>query len=297
MPKDWNMLHWTFRQAIKPRRIAWVLFVGAVLIDLGIYFCIKIEWPFVVFFSLALLLLLYATSYRSSGKWYDWQDADLDEWKYIKEILMLERDALTPPQKPPSWHSVWFKDGLGLLIFVLVVSVFMYRCCNDEQSVIGCLLSWAPDSLVSADKDAALVLAALIAATATVITIFMTVRQNTRSANRQAWINSIKKLMASLIAGVPRNRAKLACARKRHQRQYFKLVLHLNPSERAHRGLLYAVAVMYGAENDWLAGDCPSRDLASFDRRKECLERRVQGIARLSNVVLKMEWEQVKRLT
>ena len=325
MPKDWNMLHWIFRQAIKPRRIACLLFAGVVLIDLRIYLGIEYlgiekELPFVVFSSLVLLLLLYATSYRSSGKWYDWKDADLDEWKYIKEILMLEREVLDPLRKPPSWHSVWCKDELGQLIFWVAVISFMCRWGIDKPSPIDWLLGWVTEAL-NAGEEAPLnagekettsagkkdsngsygyvpvVLAALIAATATVIAIFLTVRQNTRSTNREAWNDTVRKLVASLIAGVPRSYVELADARKRHQLQYFKLALYLNPSEKAHRGLLYAVAVMYGAEKDWLARGCPDSELVSFNRDRGSLERRVQGITRLSNVVFKTEWERVKRLT
>ena len=317
MPKDWNMLRWIFRRAMEPRRLAYVLFAGAVLFDLGSYLDDK-KKPFVVFFSLILLILLWVMSYRPSGKWYDWRDAySKEEWKYIKEVLMLERDALVHPKKPPSLCSVWFKDdGLSLLILFLsilvAVLVFACRCFNDtcrcfnDKGIIEWLLSWVPTIDVSnSGAHYVALVAALIAATATVITVFLTVRQNTRSTNREAWNNSVRKLMACLIAGVPRNCAELADSRKKYQLQYFKLALHLNPSEKAHRGLLYAVAVMYGAEKDWLARDCPCRDardcpcreLASFNRPERCLERRVQGITRLSNVVFKTEWEQVKRLT
>ena len=307
MRKDWKMLRWTCRQAIRPRRIACVLLSGAVLIDLGILLSVMSS-PFVVFCSIVLLIILCVTSYRRGGKWYDWKDADLDdEWKYIKEILMLERDALAPPQKPPSWHSVWCKDGLGQLIFWVAVISFTCRCCIDEHSAIDWLLGWITEAPSAGEKETQsagekdsnvpVVLAALIAATATVIAIFLTVRQNTRSTNREAWNDTVRKLVAGLIAGVPRSCVELADARKRRQRQYFKLALYLNPSEKAHRGLLYAVAVMYGAEKDWLARGCPYSELVSFNRDRGSLERRVQGITRLSNVVFKTEWEKVKRLT
>ena len=301
MPNDWKKssraLRWTFRQAMMPRPIARVLFAVAVLIDLRIF--LNVENSFVAFFSIVLLILLVVTSYRRGGKWYDWQDSGSDEWQYIKSILMLEFDPLRCPSKPLRWHIVWWKDQPGLLIFVIAVAIFACRLCHYERGSLVCyLLCWVSDDWSwGSSTGNTVVLAALITATAAVITIVMTVRQNTRAANREAWNSSIRELMAKLIAGVPRKCCKLKRARKRHRHQYFELALQLNPSEKAHRGLLYAVAVMYGAENHWARNDPTSCHLRSFDRRKKCPERLMQGIIRLSNVVCKTEWEQVKKLT
>ena len=326
-----------------------------ILFDLAMFF--GAGWHYSVLILIALSTVLYATSYRRAGKWYDWRDARLDrndEWKYIKGILIPRADQANQcangehqQQKEGSFHNVraldrstpprfrvdWRINCPGMLIFcvvlVLIFFYFLHRCFSDEQSVIRLLLSLPmPDGTAVPTNDTGAVLeviavlinytgavleviavlindnsavfgavlVALTTAAAAVMTIFMTVRQNTRSVNRQAWINSIRELMASLIAGVPRNHAELAGARKRHRRQYSQLALYLNPSEKAHRGFLYAIAVMYGAEHDWPAGDCPP-ELASFDRCGASLGDLVQGLTHLSNVVLKMEWEQVKKLT
>ena len=325
--EDWEILRWTFRQAIVPRRVACGLFAGLVLFDLGISLDVVKGLPYLIFLLVVLLIVLWVASYRREGKWYDWKDARSeidDEWKYIKDILMPTCaqanqcadsdkqqqqkegrghyvDALDRP-KPP-WKG---KNYPGMLILcVVLVIVVLYSlyllCWSDKQSVIDLLLSWRPKqdgtAVLTNDNGAVLgaVLVALTTAAAAVMTIFMTVRQNTRSVNRQAWINSIRELMAGLIADMPYD-CDLEGACDEHRRRYFKLALYLNPSETAHQGFLYAIAVMYGAENDWWARDCP-RELKCLTRCGACLAYRRQRLTLLSNVILKIEWEQVKKLT
>ena len=302
MSKCMERLCWITRQVMEPRRIACILLSGVILCDLQAYLGDKGWMVLTILYLSTLFIVFYVTSYGRDGKWYDWQaatSASEDEWKYIREVLILTTDPLVHP-KPPCFSAILWKDRLGGSVFAIAVLVFAiysaYRFFGDGQSIVG-WLRYRLLKLSVVTNGYGPVLMALIGAAAAVMTIFMTVRQNTRSTNRQAWINSIRKLMASLIAGVPSNDAELVSAQNIYWPQYVELALYLNPSEKAHRAFLYAIAAMYGAGDYWLWGGCPCNSgLECFGRHGEHVVHRVQGLTRLSNVVLKIEWEQVKKL-
>ena len=268
--------------------------------------------------SFASFLAFSVMSYRKRRMWYSWdrvESAQLDEWSYIKNVLMLKRDY--PLCGKPVWLIDWEGRPAILLLFatpvmallicamllIVVWTIFIiiaeiYGSCLwtvGETDVPFCL-SIVNDVVEDSvhPPGIAIPVAALVAATVAGIGVFLQVRQSTRSANRQKWIISIRKLMSSLIAGIPSSKWRLALARTRYRSQYVELALYLNPSENVHRAFLYALAVMYEAQ-EWQS--CPNDKLKCFTRDSQCFASRVQGITRLANVLLKKEWEQVKRLT
>ena len=119
--------------------------------------------------------------------------------------------------------------------------------------------------------------------------------------NRQKWINQIRRVLDPLIAEAPRHDAEedeLNHAIKKYIARHARLELLLNPAEKEHRALLGLLRRIYRMGNipmnnsAWqalcLAGISPEDE----DQWVELKSR----IVRLSNAVLKREWEQVKHV-
>ena len=268
--------------------------------------------------GVAAFLAFVSITSKSRLRWYDWHhvpsepransekchnsnscgdkanSCEDEEWCYIKRVLDLKADPLGNDSSKSNWHVDWMWKRaawrLGsTLLAVLVVLVSIFTSESDLCAAVAKAVTV---------PVAAAVTAAVTAAVAGV-GIFLQVRQNTRSANRQKWINSIRKIMASLIDGIPNCNS--SCWERRrawreHSRQYSELELYLNPSEKVHRAFLHMIAVMYGIKD---RQDCQCKKyLKCFHRPNKCKKfaRRVRGITQLSNVLLKKEWEQVKKL-
>jgi hypothetical protein len=140
---------------------------------------------------------------------------------------------------------------------------------------------------------------------ATIIGLILQMRLKARSGNRQKWIDQIRRVLAELIADLPAiGDGSWTIERKRrdYMPRHAKLELLLNPSERDHRALLALIRHAY--KFDGLAIDneirhaLPSRLFATEfppgEEEKEHLIALKSQIIRLSNAVLKREWEQVK---
>jgi len=140
---------------------------------------------------------------------------------------------------------------------------------------------------------------------ATLIGVFFQLRLKARSENRQSWINEIREVLASLIADLPMPDGS-GDAETKKIIQYFprhaKLELLLNPSEKVHRTLMALIRHAYGFDDVSIDEGVrhnlkPDVFKTAFDNDKEKkihFEELKSQIIRLSNVILKREWEQVK---
>jgi len=126
-------------------------------------------------------------------------------------------------------------------------------------------------------------------------------RLRARSENRQKWINEIREALSSLIANIPASsddHARREQKVKTYLEVHGKLELLMNPSEKDHRALMALIRHIYGYDNVPI-DDVPRSELGiaglSMEHRADRIALK-SHVIRLSNVVLKREWERVKRI-
>ena len=190
----------------------------------------------------------------------------------------------------PSNYICW--DVLGIFTLLMLSSAVVFLLCNKEDVVA------LPGALV-----------ALPAIVGTFFTVLYQVRLKARSANRQEWINSIRTDIELLIANFPPPDASNRRIDEIYwdiQKHLVALELYLNPSETMHRALLAVLRFMYGASNEW--ADTDARNSLCIPSTRQAWRTEDYGTAksdwlkwrrraiRLSNALLKREWEQVKHV-
>jgi hypothetical protein len=126
-------------------------------------------------------------------------------------------------------------------------------------------------------------------------------RLKARSENRQKWIDEIRKTLSLLIENIPGASEDDAAREekiKAYSKEHGKLELLMNPSERDHRALMALIRHIYG-HDDVPIDDIPREQLGIatllLSNSADRIALKSQMI-RLSNVVLKREWERVKRI-
>ena len=229
--------------------------------------------------------------------WYDLSEQGPNEemeWQQIRELM--EEDPVRDRRLGCRFPR---KQFVLDLIGVIVVTIIFYA----SLTFILCVKTWSDDlaKIGALSGVPALVIA--------VVAILYRVRLTSRTANRQEWINSIRTEIGVLIGSFPPPHAsdRMIEAVVLEIREHLtKLELYLNPSERVHRGFMAVLRFMYGfsradVDAEAGAGLCiprtrrirRNRDESSA--RVEWLEWQFKAM-RLANVLLKREWEQVKRI-
>ena len=229
-------------------------------------------------------------------KWYDLAKEGPNEdmpWRDIATVM--KTDPLNSSTPVTSWRFPWKYicwDVLGIFTLVVLSSSVVFLLCKKDD-VVGLLGA----------------LVALPAIVGTFFTVLYQVRLKARSANRQEWINTIRKEIELLIVKFPPPDASNRRVDEIYldiQKHLVALELYLNPSEKMHRALLAVLRFMYGASNEWVDTDAlnslciPStrqtwRNQDYGDAKSDWLKWRLRAI-RLSNALLKREWEQVKHV-
>jgi hypothetical protein len=126
-------------------------------------------------------------------------------------------------------------------------------------------------------------------------------RLKARSQNRQEWINELRNTIATLIENLPLPGDRLEVRRgkaKEYFRLHGKLELLINPHEKVHRALMAMIRHAYG-HNKVAIDDIPREQLqlGEIDPSKKAHFGDLKSrIVRLSNVMLKREWERVKHI-
>lgn len=126
-------------------------------------------------------------------------------------------------------------------------------------------------------------------------------RLKARAENRQKWIDEIRETFRLLIENMPLTGDEDTVSNQKknvYRAQHGKLELLMNPSERDHRALMALIRHIYGLPNVPI-DEIPRKelDIAKLDpaTSADFVKLKSQMI-RLSNVVLKREWERVKHV-
>lgn len=140
----------------------------------------------------------------------------------------------------------------------------------------------------------------VLALIGTVLTVFYRVRLTARTENRKDWIKEIRGKMSALIVLSDREYEPEKARSSEVLEKITELELLLNPGKPLHRTFLTLVRTLYDIDNSFdktvksrLPATFPPKsagrhpELASRDEWKE-------RIVRVSNVILKYEWERVK---
>ena len=120
-------------------------------------------------------------------------------------------------------------------------------------------------------------------------------RLKVRSENRQKWIDGLREVLTILIANMPWPKDDEATQKEKkakYAEHHGKLELLINPSELDHRALMALVRHIYGIDKVPI-DDIPRKELGFVKEPHDMVTLKSQMV-RLSNVVLKREWERVK---
>lgn len=240
---------------------------------------------FLVVKEVEAILRKFISSRHRSQHWY-WSSKDNDngEWKLIKDALLLKKDPLAVSMSMSNTIdkrakiAAWVLTILSLLVVLAVVEFFpsVDKLTQYSQYLV----------------PAAILISAMMVALGTRYTI----RVHGRASSRQEWIKDVRRILAELTLCLPEpHSAQDVCQRSESEQKFRKLELHLNPSEKVHRSLLYAISLAYGA--DWLDDEQVEENLClrEVDDWRQSTRRKA-GIVRLSQVLLKREWEKTKSL-
>ena len=238
----------------------------------------------------------YVRAYKI--KWYDLSKKGPDEdfdWHEIKTAMESDAlDSVANDRRVPFPLVGWWPDRWPtrhLLIHLVLLATGLLLLGGT-----GNLICQVRDDLTNCNNvDYLENLGVLIGGLAVGVagfSIFYQGRLKARSENRHAWITSIRKEIADLVANFPNTTGKC----EKGESSLTRLELSLNPNERIHRALLAILRSMYGLEDN---------GLDRVPRCKLCLpgnlltDEAVQQewkvrVTRLATVLLKREWERVK---
>ena len=260
-----------------------------VYIVLLVIFLILLGYALALFRDIMGDMARYRTARFRARKWCnpprgkDYEEDERMEWDFIKNVLLLNNndDPLIVSESSRK------KIRKGSIIFLFILLILL----------IGVVTCWQHLNVEKYEPDL-LPFAVLVSAVMVAIGTFFTIRVNGRASSRQEWIKDVRVILADLASGMPTSDSDQDLRQRQRstsEHKFRKLELHLNPSEKMHRSLLYAISLAYDA--DWLNDDEVEKNLRlrnSGDWRDDKLRK--AGIIRLSQVALKREWEQTKRL-
>lgn len=195
-------------------------------------------------------------------------------------------------------------DGLKGVGMFLAISLFGYWApallTGNDMGLSH--LSWPEDSGTF-----------LIGAATVSVTLLIALKQHhakVKSEKRQKWIDNVRDTLAKVIAEIPDPTYESPAVKPRSyskksysvdvQEYRIKLELLLNPSEKDHRTLGWLLRKVYGISRVKPDKEIPTTGtfelIDSYDR-DEWKQRNkiISYIIRLSNAILKREWERVKR--
>ena len=253
--------------------------------------------------SLVLVVGLWLRRYRRvyNVHWYDTSDSGPMEemtWPQIRKLM--KREPLTEEvcgTASSSWRPQRYPVGHLIVDLVGAAACLLFYCGTLE------LLMNLREQTPNYEGLRSLgILAGSLSVAVGVFGIFYQGRLRARAENRQAWVNSIRSELSNIITNLQSFDTDLKSNEKTSQaHRITKLDLHLNPSERIHRALLALVRLMSGLEVNTLDEDVLTKlsdndkPLTSATSKTEWNTRKCY-IIRLSTVLLKREWEQVKHV-
>ena len=221
-------------------------------------------------------------------KWFDLSEDSPNQnlnWCEVKSVMETDPLCFKAQRRFSCKHVVL--DVCAFITLLLVVSGFFG------------LIYLSPYSADNLDHLKSLaIFSGVLSFAAGVFSIIHQGRLKARSENRQAWINSIREDINTLLSNIPSHGPGTATRQQIEIYASFRIrfEIFLNPSEPVHRGLLAIVAALYGIDNYSLDKfvqaklGLQNKLLTDEQERKKWRER----ATKLSWVLLKREWEQVK---
>ena len=202
------------------------------------------------------------------------------QWTEVKKVI--EDDPLEYKRlsRYPKRTSCW-----GFLA-LLILAVFF-------AATLRLVLSFDPIGLDLKGIVNWALPAGVLALIGTVLTVFYQVRLTARTQNRAEWIGTIRHEMIELISERDTKRDPDIAQRKKADKSITKLELLLNPGEPLHRTFMALIRTHYGIKGNKFDKDVNSQLGGTFANDENAEERKARCI-RVSNAILKYEWERVK---
>ncbi|NPD69781.1 hypothetical protein HN018_28390 (plasmid) [Lichenicola cladoniae] len=258
-----------------------------------------------------------------------WKPAEGTESKSITWPEAFELASLDWSEDPLSNTDAPRLTPLGLQDFLLNGSLLLLIACVIATGLDYVVFPHIPtlllkydqnagphfSTLVSASDNLTAYLAIFTAAIAVYVARF-TIRAQVRSKSRQKWIDKVRTLISDLISDIDLVFRKEYIDLTSINKKRMQLELLLNPSEKDHRLLTMLIRVCASpglpvkADDNlrafWKANDMEYRIhsgakglirillLGKVSRNNKVQGEAISYVIRLSNVVLKREWERVR---
>jgi hypothetical protein len=251
---------------------------------------------YIVYYGATIVVAYYTwEQYLRRAYRTHWFDVSTEGW--LKKLswkpdvrYLMTRDPL---EHTPEWRAgLPFQTPRDFLALVLSLSVWF----------VGLLGLGALGKNPSKDNiEVATFLIGFLSLAVAATKVTYEWRLKARSENRQKWIDEIRGTLSLLIENIP-GMSDDGAARDEKAKVYFKehgkMELLMNPSEKDHRALMALIRHLYGHDGVPI-DDIPRRELGIaaplLSNPAGQIALKSQMI-RLSNVVLKREWERVKRI-
>lgn len=139
--------------------------------------------------------------------------------------------------------------------------------------------------------------AAVLALIGTALSVFYRVRLTARTQNRAEWIKSIRQEMTELISERNTERVIDEAQQRKADKKITKLELLLNPGEPLHRTFLKLIRAHYKIDDKAFDEALDKETKSQLDEtlaKKDSAKEQKARCIRVSNVILKYEWERVK---
>ena len=220
-----------------------------------------------------------------------------DTWKYVKarQTPWDEIDALMNDE--PLMHDSSFRLPIAKFLsgFLASLILALFFLSTRELIVSGDIGDHDPTVMIKWALPVG-----VLALIGTVLTVFYQVRLTARTENRKEWIKEIRGKMTALILLSDREYEPEKPRSSEIKEKITELELLLNPGKPLHRTFLTLVRTLHDIDNGF-DKIVKSRLPATFPPKKDGKDSEPAGpdewkarIVRLSNVILKYEWERVK---
>lgn len=269
-------------------------------------------WGLVVVWLLGLIKDRYQTYSRYS--WYTRPSGKPNstmEWNDIRELIDIDPPKNTSQRRNRPWLCI-IADLFRLVSVVLIVlgSLSIIFCwtivefwictytfsgpCAQADACVTCPLLNRSELIGFSGTVGAAAIGAVIAA-------FYQIRLKARAQNRADWIHSVRQELTFLLSNIPAcDTGTIGYMKARHQTKenMVRLELLLNPDERVHRSCLAVIRFMYridGVTADEEARENLGMTTSPYRSSLEGWNHWNAKAVKLAQILLKREWEQVKR--
>ena len=215
--------------------------------------------------------------------WFDptkGADAGKALWSEVREVIDVEPLEYERSLRYPKCTSIVDFFALLILAIFFAATLRLILSFDPNGSNLKGIANWTLP-------------AAVLALIGTVLAVFYQVRLTARTKNRTEWIKTIRCEMSELISQRDTKRDPDELQKKEADKRITKLELLLNPGEPLHRTFLKLIRAHYGIDDKAFDKETKSQlddTLAKKDSAREWKARCI----RVSNVILKNEWERVK---